>query len=79
MKKKDSQFGKLKTVDFWKGLIVAIFTAITTSIVSIVATSTDFQSFNWQLVALSALGSFSAYISKNLLSNSDGEPFKQEN
>ena len=74
-----SEFLKLKKSDFWKGLIVAILTAGFTALSSAISNATDFASFNWQSVVLASIGGFSAYIVKNLLTNSNGDTFKKEN
>jgi hypothetical protein len=74
----NSEFLKLKKSDFWKGLIVAVLTAGFTAVSSAVASANDFSSFNWQSVALASLGGFSAYIVKNLLTNSDGDTLKKD-
>lgn len=76
--KKQSGFLKLKSADFWKGLIVAILSAAVTSLGAAISAATDFASFNWQLVVLSAAGGFVGYISKNFLSNSNGELLKTD-
>lgn len=76
--KKQSDFLKLKSADFWKGLLVAILTAIFTSLSSAIGAATDFASFNWQIIVLSAAGGFVGYITKNFLTNSVGEIMKTE-
>ena len=73
-----SEFLKLKKSDFWKGLIVAILTAGFTALSSAISNATDFASFNWQGVVLASAGGFTAYIVKNLLTNSDGSILKKE-
>jgi len=79
MATKKSEFGKLKTFDFWKGLIVAMLTAGITSLGSIIESATSFEAFNWQGVVLAAVGAFVAYIIKQFITNSEGEILKKEN
>lgn len=78
MNKKQSNFGQLKSADFWKGLVVAGFSAATLAIIQGVEAIEDFSSFKWQRVVLAAIGGFVGYVMKNLFSNSDGQPFTKE-
>jgi zinc transporter ZupT len=75
---KKSEFLKLKSQDFWKGLIVAVLTAAVTGLSTAITNAADFASFNWQSVVLAAAGGFVAYILKNLFTNSEGEILKTE-
>jgi hypothetical protein len=74
----NSEFLKLKKADFWKGLIVAVFTAAVTALQSALLNASDFASINFQSIAIAGASGFVAYIIKNLLSNSDGKPFTKE-
>ncbi len=74
----NSEFLKLKKADFWKGLIVAVFTALATALQNTLLNATDFASINFQAVAIAGASGFVAYIIKNLFSNSDGKPFTKE-
>lgn len=74
----NSEFLKLKKADFWKGLIVAVFSAAASSLYTVLTGATDFTSLNWQQVEISAGAGFVAYLLKNLFSNSDGSTFKAE-
>lgn len=74
----NSEFLKLKKADFWKGLIVSVLSAAIAALYTAITSATDFASFNWQSVVLAAAGSFVAYVTKNLFTNSDGETFKGE-
>lgn len=76
--KKQSEFLKLKSADFWKGLTVAVFSATSTSLGSAIAVATNFADFNWQIVVLSGAGGFVGYISKNFITNSEGQMLKTE-
>jgi hypothetical protein len=79
-----SEFLKLKKVDFWKGMIVAGFSTAVSTIGTWATIIIESQSFEWSWITLAKaagvgfIGGFSGYISKNLFSNSDGEPFKKE-
>ena len=74
----NSDFLKLKSIDFWKGLIMAVLSSAFTALVSVIQTATDFKTFNWQMVVLSGVGGFVAYLTKNFFSNSNGEVLKKE-
>lgn len=72
MKKQPSKFLKLKSIDFWKGLIVAIFSSCATTIYNLCQEYTTLDSFNWQIIIISAFSGFTGYVLKNLLSDEDG-------
>ena len=74
----NSEFLKLKSADFWKGLVVAVITAAVTALYTALTQATDFATFNWQSILLAAGAGFVGYIIKNLFSNSEGVPFKPE-
>ena len=71
-----SSFLSLNTKDFIKGLVVAVLT----SVITIIYTSLQAGSleFNWKLIASTGLSSALAYILKNLVTNSDDEMMKKE-
>lgn len=77
-----SEFGKLKTIDFWKALIVAGFSSSFTTLSATIAIIIDFADFNWRVLIIAFgvgfLGGLSGYLSKNLFTNSTGQPFKKE-
>lgn len=79
-----SQYRKLSKTDFWKGFIVAGFgTAITTiSTWATLAISNGLFDWEWVTLCKASLVGFiaglSGYLSKNLFTNSNGEPFKPE-
>ncbi len=79
----NSEFLKLKSVDFWKALIVAGFSSAFTTLSAAIAIITDFTNFDWKILGaafgVGMIGGFSGYLSKNLFTNSNGEPFKKEN
>jgi hypothetical protein len=71
-----SSFLSLSTKDFIKGLIVAVLT----SVITIVYTSLQAGSlnFDFKLIASTGLSSALAYILKNLVTNSNDEIMKKE-
>lgn len=73
-----SAFLTLKSRDFWKGLIMAILTAILTASYQLFSTSTDFKTMNWQFIGVSAGAAFIGYITKNFLTNSNGQILTKE-
>lgn len=78
MKKQNSNFGKLKKSDFWKGLLMAVLSSFTTALVSIFANLSDLKAINWTYVLIAGGVGFLAYLQKNLFTNSDGEILKKE-
>ena len=77
--KKQSEFLKLKSKDFWKGLVMAILSAAFTALTTALGSATGFDTFNWQMVVLGGVSGFAAYMLKNFFTNSDGEILKTEN
>ena len=69
---------KLNTLDFWKGLIVAVITAMFVALMTTIGEARHFNEINWQFIGLSGIGAFFAVIFKNFFTNSDGQPFKTE-
>jgi hypothetical protein len=71
-----SNFLSLNSKDFIKGLLVSVLT----SVITIVYTSLQAGSFtfDWKAIAMAALTSALAYITKNLLTNSEDQVFKAE-
>lgn len=70
MTTKSSLF-KLKSKDFWKGMVVAIITAAFTAGVNALESAENFTSLKWQPIALASLIAFGAYMTKNFFSNSE--------
>ena len=75
----ESAFLKLKSKDFWHGLISAIISAMVTASLTAIGSALKFNEVNLQFIFLAGLGGFIGFIGKTFLSNSDGQPFKTEN
>ena len=79
---KNSEFLKLKKSDFWKGLIVACFGSAISTISTAISMITDYTDFKWKTLLYAFLIGFisglSGYLSKNLFTNSNGDPLKKE-
>lgn len=77
-----SEFGKLKTMDFWKALVVAGFSSAITTLSAAIAMVTDYATFEWKTLVyafgIGMIGGFSGYLSKNSITNSDGQMFTKE-
>lgn len=72
-----SNFLNLNFNDFLKGLITATITAVLTYLYEVVQTG-DFTAIDWKMVGSTALIAAVGYLTKNLVTNSDGEPLKVE-
>lgn len=72
-----SSFLNINLNDLGKGLILAVLTSVMTVIYSTVQAGS--LSFDWKLIATTALTSALGYLMKNLLTNSEGQTFKKEN
>jgi len=66
----------LNSVDYIKGLIMAVLTAV----ITVIYTSIQAGSivFDWKVIAMSALSAALAYITKNLLTNSQNKMLQPE-
>jgi hypothetical protein len=71
-----SAFASLNIQDFFKGLIVAILTALVTFLYNTMDSGE--LVFNWKQIATTSLTAALAYIIKNYLSNSEGSFLSKE-
>lgn len=70
----NSGFLKLNLQDLAKGLFIAVLGVVLGAIQQgLTAHGIDFASYDWQSVFNIALSAAGLYLSKNLLSNSDGK------
>ena len=72
-----SNFLNLNLTDLTKGLVVAVLTAVITYLYEALQ-SGDFTSFDWKVVGTTALIAAIGYLSKNLLTNSEGQVLSPE-
>ena len=75
-----SVFGTINWLDIGKGFVVAIFSALITSVYQIIQAGTPIV-FSWsffQPIVYVAVGSGLAYLIKNVFTNSQGETFIKE-
>jgi len=70
-----SGFGKLNVQDFFRGLIIAVLTALVTFLYNTMELGE--LVFNWKQIATTSLTAALAYIIKNYLSNSEGAFLKK--
>jgi hypothetical protein len=73
-----STFGKLDSQDFLKGALVAIFASILASLSSILDAGALPTVAEWWDIAKVAGSALLGYLTKNLFTNSAGEPLKKE-
>jgi hypothetical protein len=71
-----SKFFSLNSSDFIKGLVVAVLSAVITLLYSTIQTGT--LTIDWKQIGIVALTSALAYITKNLVTNSDGTLLQKE-
>lgn len=71
-----SSYLSLNSVDYIKGLLMAVLTAV----ITVVYTSIQEGAvvFNWKVIAMSALSAALAYITKNFLTNSENKILQPE-
>ena len=72
----NSTFLNINLNDLGKGLILAVLTSVLTVIYTTVQAGN--LTFDWSLIASTALTSALGYLLKNLLTNSEGQTFKKE-
>ena len=72
----NSTFLNINLNDLGKGLILAVLTSVLTVIYTTVQAGS--LTFNWSLIATTALTSALSYLLKNLLTNSEGQTFKKD-
>lgn len=72
----NSPFFNINLNDLGKGLILAVLTSVLTVIYTTVQAGS--LTFNWSLIATTALTSALSYLLKNLLTNSEGQTFKKD-
>lgn len=79
---KTSNFLNLNKKDFWKGLIVALFSSAFATIGTAIAMIADYSTFSFMtLLKAFGIGAFAGacgYLSKNLFTNSEDEFMKKE-
>lgn len=68
-----SKFLRLNSRDFFKGLIVTIICTLITGIYQLLVNGFAFNWITLKPVVIAALGSGISYLTKNLLTNSDGD------
>jgi hypothetical protein len=64
-----SQFGKLSTIDFWKGLVMFVIATVLMTVGNL----TTLTSLTWQQVLGVALTATASYLLKNLGTTEDGK------
>jgi hypothetical protein len=72
----NSSFLNINLKDLGKGLIVAVLTSVLTIVYNTVESGN--LTFDWKLIATTAITTGIGYLLKNLLTNSQGETFKAE-
>lgn len=75
---KSSGFFKLNGQDFLKGLIVAVGTAVLTSLVQILETQALPNAAQLKSIGIMAAAAAAGYLLKNLFTNNQGETFKTD-
>jgi len=76
--KKQSKFFRLELNDFWKGLLISVFTAIITAVGDLIQKDGSIEELNYKVIMFAGLAAGIAYIKKNLFTNSEGKILKGE-
>lgn len=72
----NSSLFTLNSKDWIKGLVVAVLTAVITVVYSTIQTGT--LVLDWKAISIAAISAALAYITKNLLTNSNDEILTKE-
>ena len=73
-----SEFMRLNSRDFFKGLIVVVICTFVTGIYQVIASGGIINRITIKPVVIAAAGSAISYLTKNLLTNSKGDFMKTE-
>jgi hypothetical protein len=68
-----SKFLRLNSRDFFKGMIITVICTLITGVYQLIASGFAFNWITIKPVVIAAVGSGIAYLTKNLLTNSNGE------
>ncbi|MDQ1297158.1 MAG: hypothetical protein QG611_1137 [Bacteroidota bacterium] len=68
-----SNFLRLNSRDFFKGLIVVVICTLITGIYQLIASGFELNWITLKPVVIAAVGSGISYLTKNLLTNSNGD------
>ncbi|MCU0472260.1 MAG: hypothetical protein MUC93_02690 [Bacteroidales bacterium] len=68
-----SNFLRLNSRDFFKGLIVSVICTLITGIYQLIANGFEFNWITLKPVVIAAVGAGISYLTKNLLTNSNGD------
>ena len=73
-----SDFLRLNSRDFYKGLIVVVICTFITGLYQVVANGGIINWITMKPVVIAAIGAGISYLTKNLLTNSNGEFMKND-
>ncbi|HAM09777.1 MAG: hypothetical protein A2X05_00300 [Bacteroidetes bacterium GWE2_41_25] len=73
-----SEFLRLNTRDFIRGLIVVVICTFVTGLYQVIASGGQINWFTIKPVVIAVVGSAISYLTKNLLTNSKGDFMKSE-
>lgn len=68
-----SKFLRLNRRDFIRGLIVTVICTLITGIYQVIASGFEFNWITFKPVLIAAIGAGISYLTKNLLTNSEGK------
>jgi hypothetical protein len=74
----NAKFLALKGIDYVKGFVVAVLTAVLTAVIPVIQTGTFPTGAQLKTMLISGLAAGIAYLIKNMLTNSKDELFKPE-
>lgn len=68
-----SKFLRLNSRDYFKGLIITVICTLITALYQLIASGFEFNWITLKPVIIAAVGSGISYLTKNLLTNSNGD------
>jgi uncharacterized membrane protein YeiH len=70
---------RLRITDFWKGLIMAVGTAVGTAILKVLELGEfPVKWTDWKVILIAGCSALIIYLLKNLVTNTEGKMFKAE-
>lgn len=78
MKTKQSPYGKLAKIDFWKGLLLSFTSGALGAIYEVLVHVNDLSKINYSTVLTTGIIAALAYLQIKLFSNKNGTPYKKD-
>lgn len=78
MKTKNSPYGKLGKLDFWKGLLLSFSSGALGVVYEVLKNMNDLSKINWSTVLAAGVLAAIGYLQIKLFTNTNGIPYKKD-